>query len=326
MPLFAAPRNTTVEKPAAEKAAAGKPAAPWPIPHDLDAPALELIDVSVHYDNVTALDRVSLTLQMGDQCAFVGPNGAGKSTLFQVIAGVLRPDAGSVQIYGSAPGGHICVGYVQQRNKPDMHFPVTVRDVVMMGRTGRIGLLRRPGRRDRAQVQAALERVSMAHLANRQIGELSGGQQQRVYLARALAQEARILLLDEPLTGLDLPGQEAILALLETLRAQGITVLVATHDLNQAAARFSLVALLNRRLVALGPPAQVLTAANLSAAFGSHMHVVRSAEGDLLVTDSCCDGDLAPAEPRLGRDPDFPVALPAWEVNVDGERAHPRPS
>lgn len=295
-----------------------------PAPHDSQSPALELENVSVYYGGVCALDGVSLALQPGDQCAIVGPNGAGKSTLFHVIAGVVRPDAGSVRIYGSTPGGHICVGYVPQRNKPDAHFPVTVRDVVMMGRTGKIGMLRRPGRRDRALVDAALERVSMADLAARQIGDLSGGQQQRVFLARALAQEAEILLLDEPLTGLDLPSQEAIMALLDDLRRQGVTTLVATHDLNQAAARFPLVALVNRRLVALGAPAQVLTAANLAAAFGSHIHVVHTTDGDLLVTDSCCDGDHPLPEPRVGRDLAAPVALPAYEVRVDGERVHPR--
>jgi manganese/iron transport system ATP-binding protein len=292
-----------------------------PAPHDRSAPALELDNVSVYYGNVCALDRVSLALQPGDQCAIVGPNGAGKSTLFHVVAGVVRPDAGAVRIYGSTPGGHICVGYVPQRTKVDAHFPVTVRDVVMMGRTGKIGMLRRPGRSDRTAVNDALERVSMADLARRQIGELSGGQQQRVYLARALAQEAEILLLDEPLTGLDLPSQEAILALLDDLRRQGITVLVATHDLNQARGRFPLVALVNRRLVAFGAPDRVLTAANLAFAFGSHIHVVHTSQGDLLVTDSCCDGDHPLPEPMVGRDLDEAVALPEYEVRVDGVRA-----
>jgi ABC-type Mn2+/Zn2+ transport system ATPase subunit len=193
-----------------------------------------------------------------------------------------------------------------------------------MGRTGKIGLLRRPGRHDRALAEAALERVGMVDLGNRQIGELSGGQQQRVFLARALAQEAEILLLDEPLTGLDLPSQEAILALLDDLRSQRVTVLVATHDLNQAAARFPLVALINRRLVALGPPDQVLTAETLAHAFGSHIHVVHTAEGDLLVTDACCDGDHPLPQPRIGRELDDAVALPEYEVRVDGERIHPR--
>ncbi len=295
-----------------------------PAQHDATAAALELTGVSVAYASVVALRDVSLTLARGDQLALVGPNGAGKSTLFNVIAGVVRPDAGSVQIYGSQPGGHICVGYVPQRNRIDANFPVTVQDVVLMGRTGRIGLLRRPTRRDRALVRAAMERVGIEPLAGRPIGELSGGQQQRVFLARALAQEAEILLMDEPLTGLDLPSQEAILTLLDDLRRQGITVLVATHDLNQASARFPLVALINRRIVAFGPPERVLTAQHLAAAFGSHVHLIHTNEGDLLVTDACCDGEHPLPAPVVGRSNEEAVALPAYEVAVDGERVRGR--
>lgn len=184
------------------------------ITHDPNAPALQLDEVSVRYERILALDRVSFTLARGEQMALVGPNGAGKSTLFNVIAGVVRPDQGSVLVYGSQPDRHICVGYVPQRSHVDANFPVTVRDVVMMGRIGRVGLVRWPGRGDRAAAQAAMARVGIEDLAARQIGELSGGQQQRVFLARALAQEAEILLMDEPLTGLDIPSQEAILATL----------------------------------------------------------------------------------------------------------------
>lgn len=300
--------------------------------HEPNAPALEVSNVSVQYDNVVALDHVSLTLQRGDQLAVVGPNGAGKSTLFHVIAGIVRPNSGAIRIYGSQPGGHICVGYVPQRTRLDANFPVTVRDVVMMGRTGKIGFLRQPGKQDREIVQHALEQVEMQQLAKRQIGELSGGQQQRIFLARALAQEAEILLLDEPLTGLDAPSQQAILNILDTLRAQGVTMLVATHDLNQASARFPLVALINRRLVAIGAPEQVFSAANLTSAFGSHAHVVRSSDGDMLVTDTCCSGDDAdghpaghlggqlPGDPVIGKRSNQAVAMPAYEVAVDGER------
>jgi manganese/iron transport system ATP-binding protein len=244
--------------------------------------------VTVSYEGITALDSVTLTLHAGDQVAVVGPNGAGKSTLFNVIAGTLKPTQGVVNIYGSGPQGHSCVGYVPQRNRIDWRFPVTVQDVVMMGRVAKIGLLRWPRRQDRDLVAQALARVGMSPFAQRQIGELSGGQQQRVFLARALAQEAELLLLDEPLTGLDLPSQEAILDLLAQLRRQGVTVLVATHDLNQAAEQFAKVMLLNRRLIALGAPHEVLTPARLSQAYGSQLHIVHGAEGDLLLTDSCC--------------------------------------
>lgn len=298
------------------------------IAHLPDAPALEVRDISVRYEETVALDRVSFALEKGSALAVVGPNGAGKSTLFQVIAGIVRPNGGEILLYGSAPSSHICVGFVPQRTRIDANFPVSVRDVVMMGRTGKIGFFRRPGKQDRAIVEDALAQVEMNAYGDRQIGALSGGQQQRVFLARAIAQEAEILLLDEPLTGLDLPSQEAILNILDAQRAQGVTVLVATHDLQQASTRFPLVALVNRRLAAFGTPAQVLTATNLAAAFGSHIHVVHSESGDLLVTDTCCDGagesaNLVEPLPALGRAEGNAVALPAWETSVDGERQRP---
>lgn len=263
--------------------------------HGVNLPSLTLQDVSVAYGDVYALEGVNLALPRGAQVAIVGPNGAGKSTLFNVIAGIVRPTRGRVNIYGSEPAGHICVGYVPQRNRINWQFPVTVADVVMMGRTRKIGLLRRAGRADHEAVQQALARVRLTDLANRQIGELSGGQQQRVFLARALAQEAELLLLDEPLTGLDLPSQELLLQLLAELRARGITILVATHDLNQAAADFATVLLLNRRVIAVGAPATVLTTELLRQAYGSHLHVVPGSDGgDLIVADSCCSGGTLP--------------------------------
>ena len=248
-------------------------------PHDAALPAVELENVTVRYGQTVALDQVSFRLNRGDRVAVVGPNGAGKSTLFHAIAGVVRPDQGQVRIYGSVPGGHICVGYVPQRKAIDWNFPVTVTDVVM------------PARHDREAVRAALAEVGMSAYANRQIGELSGGQQQRVFLARALAQEAELLLMDEPLTGLDMPSQEAILTIIDRLHTHGITVMVASHDLNQAGEQFPLLLLLNHRLVAYGPPSRVLTTENLMAAYGGQVHVVHTTEGDLLLTDTCCGGD-----------------------------------
>ncbi len=270
------------------------------IAHDQTAPSLELVDVSVRYDGTPALEGVSFQVRRGDQVAVVGPNGAGKSTLFNVVAGILKPQQGSVRIYGSGPSGHICVGYVPQRNRIDWRFPVSVADVVMMGRVGKIGLLRRPTRRDWQQVESALAQVEMTRFARRQIGELSGGQQQRVFLARALAQEAELLLLDEPLAGLDLPSQEAILRILERMHDQGLTLLIATHDLNQAAEQFDKMLLLNRRVVAYGPPAQVLTPDNLGRAYGGQLHVVHTEAGDVLVTDSCCSGGEPPVAQIVG--------------------------
>lgn len=269
-----------------------------PVAHAEDAPTLELRDVTVLYGGLPALEKISLQVEQGDQIAVVGPNGAGKSTLFNVIAGIIKPNQGTVRVYGSGPRGHICVGYVPQRSRIDWRFPVDVTDVVMMGRVGRIGMLRRPGREDRRLVQATLEQVGMQAYAHRQIGELSGGQQQRVFLARALAQEAELLLLDEPLTGLDMPSQETILQILGELHAMNITLLIATHDLNQAAAHFPKILLLNRRVIGFGRPADVLTPARLGDAYGSQVHIVRTGgengDEEMLITDTCCGGGHAP--------------------------------
>jgi ABC-type Mn2+/Zn2+ transport system ATPase subunit len=159
------------------------------------------------------------------------------------------------------------VAYVPQRGEVDWRFPVTVADVVMMGRYGRLGWLKNPGEHDRAVVARSLEQMGIAHLAQRAIGELSGGQQQRTFLARALAQEPHILLMDEPFTGVDVATQEATLALLDELRAQQVTVMLSTHDLNLAATRFDQVLLLNRQLIGYGPPRQVFTAQAITEAF-----------------------------------------------------------
>ena len=247
--------------------------------------ALELKDVSVRYGTRTALDDVSLAVKPGRRVAVVGPNGAGKSTLFNLLAGVLSPDRGRVLIHGHRPERHVCIAYVTQSSQVDWNFPVSVRDVVMMGRVGEIGLLRLPSAADRQLVQSSLDQVEMSHLAARQIGELSGGQKQRMFIARALAQEADLMLLDEPLAGLDLQSQDKIFSLLDTLSEQGVTLLFATHDLNLARERFERILLLNRKLVAYGAPDDVLTSANLSAAYGGHMQVLDTAEGPVAIGD-----------------------------------------
>lgn len=259
--------------------------------HDTGAPMVELEGVSVLYSGRLALEEVSVRLEAGQQVAVVGPNGAGKSTLFKVIAGVLQPTAGRVRVYGYGPGGHICIAYVPQRNQIDWTFPVSVADVVMMGRIGKIGFLRWPRRRDWEHVHRSLERVGMSDLARRQIGELSGGQQQRVFIARALAQEAELLLLDEPLSGLDAPAQEAIFVILDDLQSQNITTLVAIHDLNLASKHFNLMMLLNRQMIAFGSPERVLTTQTLVRAYGGQMHVLPGENGAVVLADTCCDGE-----------------------------------
>jgi ABC-type Mn2+/Zn2+ transport system ATPase subunit len=246
---------------------------------------LEVEDVSVAYDGQPALCDITFQVPHGARVAVVGPNGAGKSTLFKAMVGLLPLRQGQVWIHGLPLGGHLdCVAYVPQREEVDWSFPVTVADVIMMGRYGRLGWLRRPSKDDRAVVMRSLGQLGLAGMASRHIGELSGGQQQRVFLARALAQEPHILLMDEPFTGVDVATQEVVLSLLEELRVQGVTVMVSTHDLNLAASRFDQVVLLNRRLIAYGSAAQVFTAQNVAEAFGGQVLFLDGA----VVVDQCC--------------------------------------
>jgi manganese/iron transport system ATP-binding protein len=257
------------------------------IQHEATAPTLQLENVSVTYNlgpgslsngrSLTgsqiqyALKNISFAVDRGRRVAIVGPNGAGKSTLFKLIIGQLRPAQGQVHIFGHGPEEHICVGYVPQRSHIDWTFPVTVSDVVMMGRVGKIGFFHWPGRRDKEIVAHSLERVQAGQLAHKQIGELSGGQQQRVFIARALAQEAELLLLDEPLAGLDIPSQEAIFDILDSVQADAVTVLLATHDLSLAAEQFDHILLLNQKIIAYDRPTAVLTPDHLLQAYGGQV-------------------------------------------------------
>jgi manganese/iron transport system ATP-binding protein len=259
--------------------------------HQPDQPILDVQHLTVTFGGHSALEEVTFSMQTGERVAVVGPNGAGKSTLFKVVAGVLPPTSGEVKISGYGPRGHICIAYVPQRSQVDWRFPASVADVVMMGRIGKVGFFRWPHHTDWETVKGALEAVDMASMANRQIGELSGGQQQRVFLARALAQEAELVLMDEPLNGLDTPSQETILSLLEKLRQQKITVMVATHDLGQAATHFDRVMLLNHELIRFGLPEKVLTSENLLRAYGGHAQLIQKADGITTLADTCCDGD-----------------------------------
>ena len=262
--------------------------------HVASAAPVQLEAVSVAYNGKLALKEISFSLAAGDSVAVVGPNGAGKTTLFRTIAGAMQPSRGEVRVYGHEPGGHICIAYVPQRSEVAWDFPVTVQDVVMMGRIRKIGLFRWPRRKDWQFIRQAMGSVGVDQLADRQIAELSGGQQQKVFLAQAIAQEAELVLLDEPLGGLDLPSQEAIFEILEQLKGQGVSVLVATHDLNLAAERFDRVMLLNRRMIAIGTPDQVLTQSNLVQAYGGHLHPVQGESGLLVLTDTCCEGEEQP--------------------------------
>lgn len=249
---------------------------------------LELKNVSVFHGERAALDDITLSIEHGSQVAVVGPNGAGKSTLFKALVGLVPLGQGEVLVHGRPPEEHgETVAYVPQREEVDWRFPVTVRDVVAMGRYGRRGWLSRLSALDREAIETSLQRLGLTELASRPIGELSGGQQQRVFLARALAQEPHVLLLDEPFTGVDVSTQEATFTLLDELRKRDVTVLVSTHDLDMAAGRFDQVVLLNGRLVSSGTPSQVFTEANLAEAFGGQMVVV---DGKSIVVDQCCGG------------------------------------
>jgi ABC-type Mn2+/Zn2+ transport system ATPase subunit len=265
-----------------------------PVRHIHTAPAIQVRDISVQYETGYALRDISFDLDSGEHLAVVGPNGAGKTTLFQVLAGLLKPSTGRVEIFGNKPGGHVCIAYVPQRSQVDWEFPVTVMEVVMMGRIRRLGFFHWPKKKDWEFVQAALETVDLVEQQKRQIGELSGGQQHRVFLAQALAQEAELILLDEPLTGLDLPSQEGIFRILDDFKVSRLPVVIATHDLDMAAQRFDKVMLLNRDMISFGGPEEALTTETLLDAYGAHLHIVRGENGVTLLTDPCADheGDL----------------------------------
>ncbi len=259
--------------------------------HQSNQPILEVQNLSVRYDGRFALEDVSFHLHAGERVAVVGPNGAGKSTLFKVVAGVLAPTSGTVTVSGSRPTSHVCIGYVPQRSHVDWNFPVSVADVVMMGRSAVMGAFRWPTKRDWNHVTDALDTVEISDLAKRQISELSGGQQQRMFIARALAQQAELMLMDEPLTGLDIPAQEGILNLLDKLQKQNVTVMVATHDLDQAEKHFDRVMLLNHKLLGFGESKDVLKPEKLIQAYGNRMRLV-DANGNLMtLDDTCCDDE-----------------------------------
>lgn len=236
-----------------------------------EAPALEVTDLTVHYGDVVALAGVDVVVGQGRACGVVGVNGSGKSTLFKAVVGLVRPRRGRVRVLGDTPEAarrHGLVAYVPQADDLDPAFPVSVRDVVLMGRYHRMGWRRRPSPTDRSAVATALDRVGLAPLADRQIGRLSGGQRQRVLLARALAQEARVLLLDEPFTGVDAASEAAVTEVLRELVGRGVSIVVSTHDLGMLPALCEESVLLQQRVLARGPTTQVVTPQNLARSFG----------------------------------------------------------
>ena len=247
---------------------------------------LEIESADIGYGDKTILHDLTFSVPHGAHVAVVGPNGAGKSTLFKALVGLLPLQKGRILIHGLSLGHHKdCVAYVPQREEVDWRFPVTVNDVVMMGRFDHQGWFKGASKTDKLVVEKSLAQMGIAEFSTRSISDLSGGQQQRVFLARALAQEPHILLMDEPFTGVDAPTQEATLKLLDDLRNTQVTVLISTHDLNLAATRFDFMLLLNHRLIVFGKPDEVMKRENLAKAFGPQLMIMP--DGAVLVDDCC---------------------------------------
>jgi manganese/iron transport system ATP-binding protein len=248
-------------------------------------PSISVAGVTVRYGNgVTAVNDASFALGPGTICALVGINGSGKSTLFKTLMGFMKPARGEVTIAGMAVRAALkrgIVSYVPQAEEVDWSFPVLVDDVVMMGRYGHMGFLRIAGQADRDAVDEALARVNMLEFRRRQIGELSGGQRKRVFLARALAQGGQVILLDEPFTGVDVKTEDAIVALMRELRAEGRLMLVSTHNLGSIPDFCDQVVLINKTVLAAGPTATTFTHDNLQRAFGGALRHFRLGGAEL---------------------------------------------
>jgi manganese/iron transport system ATP-binding protein len=236
-----------------------------------DGPALTLDEVGVAYGTAVALDNIDGDVGPGEAVALIGPNGAGKSTLIRAILGLVPVSSGRITVLGRPPAGaRRQVAYVPQADTLDPEFPVSAGQVVLMGRYRRIGWLRRPGAADRQAVRRALEQVGLADRARQRFGTLSGGQRQRVLLARAIAAEPRLLLLDEPFNGVDAVSEQALLDAIAALKESGAAIVIATHDLALAHLACEEVCLLNRRQYGFGPTALTLTSERLRAAYGGH--------------------------------------------------------
>ncbi len=242
-----------------------------------DAKAIEVTDLTVAYQETPVLWDIDLDVPPGVLLAIVGPNGAGKTTLIKAILGLVRPAAGNVLIYNKPYDvQRKIVGYVPQRGSVDWDFPTNVLDVVMMGRYGALGWIKRPGKHDRELAMQALEKVGMQNYTTRQISQLSGGQQQRVFLARALVQDATIYLMDEPFQGVDATTERAIVTLLQELRESGKTVVVVHHDLQTVTDYFDWVTLLNIRRIASGPVEDTFTSDNLRETYGGRIAFIKN--------------------------------------------------
>lgn len=239
---------------------------------------LQIHDMTIAYHKKPVLWDVDLDVPEGKLVGIIGPNGAGKSTMIKAVMGLVPKASGWVKIYGR-PYEEMrqSIGYVPQRESVDWDFPISALEVVLMGRYGHLGWVRRPGREERRLAREALAKVGMAEYAERQISQLSGGQQQRVFLARALVQDARLYLMDEPFSGVDAATERAIIDLLVELRGQHKTILVVHHDLQTVTNYFDWVIMINMRVVASGPTAEVFTAENLQKTYGGRLTLLSEA-------------------------------------------------
>lgn len=234
--------------------------------------ALHVEDLTVSYHGKPVLWDIDFNVPPGVMAAIIGPNGAGKSTLIKSVLGLVPSVAGHITLHGlSYRRARRRVGYVPQRSSVDWDFPTTALDVVIMGLYGRLGWLKRPGRRERSEAMQALEMVGMQDFASRQISQLSGGQQQRVFLARALVQKADVYFLDEPMAGVDATTERAIVDILRRLRDEGKTVIVVHHDLQTVRSYFDWLVILNVRVIAQGPVEKIYTAEHLRRAYGGQI-------------------------------------------------------
>jgi ABC-type Mn2+/Zn2+ transport system ATPase subunit len=237
--------------------------------------ALDIRDLTVRYHQVLALEHVTFSAAQQEIVGIIGPNGSGKSSLMKCVMGLVKPWQGEILVMGRPNiEQRKLIGYMPQVEDVQWDFPVTVADVALMGRYARRGLFRRPTREDRAMADAALQRMGMYDLRRRLIGELSGGQRRRVLLARALANHPSVLLMDEPMAGLDARAQHRLLDIMNELRDEGATIVLSTHDMSCVSTCAAKVACLNQRLVAFGDPAEVLTEKVLNQTFGTHLLLV----------------------------------------------------
>ncbi len=233
--------------------------------------ALTVDQLSVNYDKVPVLWDLNFSIPKGKLVGILGPNGAGKSTLLKALLGIIKPLSGRIEFLGEPyKKARKSVAYVPQRSAVDWDFPITVFDVVLMGRYGKTGLFKRVKKSDKEAVERTLEMVGLESFANRQIGELSGGQQQRVFIARALLQEAEIYLMDEPFAGVDIATEKVIVSIFDELRSKGKTLFVVHHDLNSVDQYFDWVILLNTSLIACGPVEEVFNREMLLKTYGGY--------------------------------------------------------